>query len=145
MTLIKINVDDGFLPRFSKGFLEYYGPESVFIFAVSDLFTRAVARMLDASGQLRSWDSVAFFGTDEAMEALSQFVTMIPMGKETLLKEVGGDIEPGSFVSLASESIGVQNFRSWFKAFQLSKFSEASKIMTAAKGNAKDPESGPDK
>jgi hypothetical protein len=135
MALININVDEGFLPRFSKSFLEYYGPESVFVFAVSDLFTREVARALDASAKLKSWDSVAFFGSDEAMEALSQFVLLIPKCKQTLLQEAAGDIGAGSFDRLASESIGVQNFQSWMKAFQSSDFATTGEIINAWKGN----------
>jgi hypothetical protein len=133
MSLRNINVDEGFLPHFSKDFIGRYGQESIFVFAVSDLYTRATARLLDAKGLLKSWDSVAYFGTDEAVEVLSELVMTIPQGKQTLLQDACGSAESGSFERLVVSSIGGAGFRSWLEAFQTLDFAKASKILRDCK------------
>ena len=87
------------MPDFVPEFLETYGAESVFVFAVSDFLTSAMANMLRRHDKLVSEDSTAYFGSEEAEDALVSLVVAVD-GVITLFQESCGFAPIGSFSEL---------------------------------------------
>ena len=129
---VDINVDDGFLPRFASSFCDTYGRDSVFVLAISDAFTGAVARMLESKGMLQTWETVALFGSETAVSTLLHFLSQIPGAKQALLQEALGS-SPNVFTRLVIETIGEDRFASWLQAMQASDFQRAYQIAEGRK------------
>ena len=123
-----INVDEGFLPKFTKDFLDTYGTESVFTYAVSDLLTHATANLLRANNRLVSEDKIAYFGSEEAEDNLISLVRAID-GTTILYQESCGIMPIGSFAELVDSTFKEEIFNLWLKEFQNKKFEIASKIL----------------
>ncbi len=110
--LSSINVDEGFLPKFNKSFLDYYGEDSLYVRTVSDYFTMALARMLEAKGMLMSWDSVALFSSEKAVDILSEYFKQVDGAKEKALSEAFGNLPLGSTEELINDVLGTGTFSS---------------------------------
>jgi hypothetical protein len=74
---LKANVGDGFLPHFTPGYLDRYGPTSEFVRAVSDHFTLNLAAIMERSGDLVNPDDVARFADDKALAEVLQITPRI--------------------------------------------------------------------
>ena len=125
---MEINVDEGFLPKFSKDFLETYGEKSIFTYAVSDLFTHATVNMLKANNRLVSEETIAYFGSEEAEDNLNSLVNIVD-GSLTLYQESCEFLPIGSFADLVDSVFKEEIFNLWLKEFENENFDESSKIL----------------
>ena len=120
--LARVNVDEGFLPRFAPSFLAHYGPESLFVRATSDAYTLALARMMAATGRLRDVQSVRFFASEEATDVLIEMLRAVDGLKQVLLHEATGYVELGAVERKVDESLGSGIFRTWRAALEVGDF-----------------------
>ena len=127
--LLSVNVTEGFLPHFAAEFLTHYGEESLFVTTVSDLFTIAVARALENSGQLHDPTSVARFSNDDALRSLRQLVHVTDDVGLQLLQEAHSVAPLGSAGSLVDALLGEGVFRRWLTAFEAQDYIRCSEVL----------------
>ena len=125
---MRVNVDEGFLPRFVPEFCETYGAKSIFVHAVSDLLTKAVAALMKANDRLVSEETIALFGSEQAEETLRELVVAVD-GSVTLFQESCGFAPIGSFAELVDATFEEGCFLAWLKEFQEERFDAASKVI----------------
>ena len=118
-TLATVNVDEGFLPKYDRKFLDYYGIESSFVRTLSDYFTTALARMLDEKGMLESWDTVALFSSKSALKKLSDYFKQIDEAKKAILQESFGSIPVGSTENICDQYLGKGSFRQMLQSLEV--------------------------
>ena len=116
--LVSVNVDEGFLRHFCSGFLDAYGPSSLFSRALSDRFTLAMANIMDRNSLLENPDSISRLGPLEAVDTLDHLLKNIEGAPEIIWREAMGQLRIGSFQTLADRSFGVGFFSGWLEAFQ---------------------------
>ena len=108
-----VNVDDGFLPKFTPAFLKQYGRESLFVRTLSDYYTIGLARMYEAHGMLTSPHTVALFSTESAVKLLADWFRSVDGAKQTALQESMGALPVGSLEALVDKTLGIGRFAEW--------------------------------
>ena len=108
-----INVEEGFIPKFSKEFLTHHGADSVFVRTLSDCYTHALIKVLDANKMAYNADAVAIFSSQAAEELLSGWITSVEGAKELALQEAMGVKPIGSLELLVDKSLGEGRFKQW--------------------------------
>jgi hypothetical protein len=126
---VNVNVGDGFLPHFSPEFMAHYGQESQFVRALSDLFTLALAQLLERTGQLRDPSDVALYSDEPALESLRVLVARVGDVKQLLLQEAFGEARVGAVASAADISLGPGAFHAWVQLFEARKFEECRHLL----------------
>jgi len=109
----RVNVDEGFLPKFSDAFLNRYGRESIFVRTLSDFFTGNLARILEANGMLNNPDTVAMFSNQAALDVLSEWFRSVDGAAQTAFQESIGSQPVGSLESLVDKTLGQGGFQQW--------------------------------
>jgi len=109
----RVNVDEGFLPKFSDAFLNRYGRESIFVRTLSDFFTGNLAQILEANGMLNNPDTVAMFSNQAAVDLLSEWFRSVDGAKLTAFQESLGYQPVGSLESLVDKTLGQGRFEQW--------------------------------
>jgi hypothetical protein len=115
---LKVNVGDGFLPHFTPGYLDRYGPSSEFVRAVSDHLTLNLAAIMDRAGDLVDPHNVARFSDDKTVEVLRELIATVERMKRTLFQEAFGTAPLGATASVVDEVLGEGTFTVWLAAFQ---------------------------
>ena len=126
-----VNPDEGFLPLLSDEFKATYGTDSFFVRATADLFTTALASLMERAGRLPRPDTVAILGEEQAREALRMLVDATDT-KEALLEEALGLTAPGTLRQAVDAVLGVGAFAHWLRAFQSGDFADASASLKRA-------------
>ena len=129
---VTMNVAEGFLPHFAPAYLSHYGATSEFVRAVSDLFTLAVAKMLEQAGQLPNPSDVAQFSDDQALQVLRELVRAVETVREPLLQEAHGVAPLGAAAAAVDASLGEGIFRGWLAAFQARDHRRCAEVLTGA-------------
>jgi len=125
---VTVNVDEGFLPRFSAEFRSRFGHESLFVRAVSDYFTMALARMLAAHGRLNNTQSVKFFGSEEAARAVSRLVAGNRELSHALMQSATGSKPPEFFERAFLEKRPEVALDAWLAALEANDFAECQRL-----------------
>ena len=113
-----MNVSEGFLPSFAPAFVERFGgPESEFVRALSDVFTRAIALLMKNAGQLHQPDAVRFFSDAAAADVVQELVVSVP-DRNVFLSEATGSAAPGVIENAIDTRYGARTFRAWLDAFE---------------------------
>lgn len=128
-SLASISIEEGFYPRFAESFREFYGSESVFVYAVADSFTGALARLLEARGKLAAKTVVPRLGEEEASLAVGRLLRAAPSLHKTLLQEAFGALPTGSYGAALDRSLGNSCFAGWFAALQAKDYSTANQSL----------------
>lgn len=110
---ITINVDEGFLPKFSAAFLKHYGGHSIFVRTLSDHFTTRLVQMMEAKGKLPHPEKVATFSTPQALERLETWLESVEGAHKMALQESMGSLPVGSLESLVDGTLGKGRFAEW--------------------------------
>ena len=108
-----VNVDEGFLPKFSDAFLERYGRESIFVRTLSDYFTSNLVRVLEVNGMLNNPDTVAMFSNQVALDLLSEWFRSVDGATQIAFQESIGRQPVGSLESLVDKTLGQGRFQQW--------------------------------
>jgi hypothetical protein len=125
-----VNVEEGFLPTFAESYVEHYGTNSLFVRAVSDYLTNALANLLEAkAGQLSQ--KIAIYAPDEAYDALLHLVESLvsvhgnrTVG-QTLMHEACALTPIGSFAALVNSTHGAGCFQRWHEALEAENYTAA--------------------
>ncbi len=108
-----VNVEEGFLPKFTKEFLAHYGADSIFVRTLSDCYTYALVKVLQANQMSYNVDSVAAFSNKKAVDLLSGWINSVEGAKQLALQEAMGVKPIGSLESLVDESLVKGRFQEW--------------------------------
>jgi len=130
--LVTANVSDGIRPRFGKPFLDRYGADSEFVRAVADVYTLALARLLERANQLADPAGVARISDNVAVGTLHLLITNAPSVKRTLLQEALGSISVGSVAEQLDGEFGAGTFRRWLSAFESRDYEGCSRAVHGA-------------
>ena len=121
---LTVKADEGFLPLLSDEFKATYGANSFFVLATADVFTTALAHLMERVGRLPRPDTVATAG-QEAREALAMLLAATD-SQEALLEEALGLAAPGMLRQAVDGVLSVGSFAYWLRAFQNGDFAAAS-------------------
>lgn len=113
MDMSNVNVEEGFLPKFTKEFIAHYGADSAFVRTLSDCYTSALVKVLKANKMSYDADRVAAFSNQDSVELLSGWINSVEGAKQLALQEAMGVKPIGSLESLVDESLGKGRFREW--------------------------------
>lgn len=117
-----VNVGDGFLPHFATAFVDRYGRHSEFVRAVSDLFTLALAQLLERAGRLDDPADVALFSDERTVAALRELIRVVETMRQPLFQEALGTSPIGTMASVVEESLGEGVFTAWLQSFEARDF-----------------------
>ena len=126
---LSVNVRDGFLPHFTPGYLDRYGPTSELVRAVSDHLTLNLAATMDRAGTLVSPLDVARFTDDKAVEVVREMLKVEERLKRTVFQEAFGTAPLGSMASSVDSVLGEGAFSSWLVAFQAREHHRCAEII----------------
>ena len=130
---VTMNVGEGFLPHFAPEYLLHYGADSEFVRAVSDLFTLAVAKVLEQAGQLHAPSDVALFSDDQALDALRELVRAVEAVRQPLLQEAHGAAPLGASAVAIDAVLGKGAFQIWLVAFQMRDHRRCAEVLAGAR------------
>jgi hypothetical protein len=133
-----VKVEEGFYPRFVPAFLEHYGAESIFVRAVADSFTAALARLLESKGMLREGTAIPKLGAEEASRAVVQLIRAAPQTRQLLLQEAFGTAPPESYAAALDAVRGRSFFASWLGSLESEDYASANQKIngTSPSGDA---------
>jgi hypothetical protein len=110
---LTVKADEGFLPLLSDEFRATYGANSFFVLATADVFTTALAHLMERAGRLPRPDTVAIVG-QQAREALAVLVAATD-AQEALLEEALGLAAPGMLRQAVDAVLSVGAFAYWLR------------------------------
>jgi hypothetical protein len=114
---VPVCVNDGFIKAFSPEFLIRYGRISLFVRAVSDLWTSALVRMLKEKDPQGEIGQVVMLADPAAVEVIRRLVAM-PALKEPFFQESMGFVKVGAIEMAFNAAFGPQAFARWLVAFE---------------------------
>jgi hypothetical protein len=126
---LSVNVRDGFLPHFTPGYLDRYGPTSEFVRAVSDHLTLNLAATMDRAGTLVNPLDVARFTDDKAVEVVRGLLRVDERLKRTIFQEAFGTVLLGAVASSVDSALGEGAFGGWLVAFQAREHDRCAEII----------------
>ncbi|HWL61307.1 MAG TPA: hypothetical protein VNQ32_00775 [Steroidobacteraceae bacterium] len=115
---LSINPREGFLPHFTAGYLDRYGPKSEFARALADHFTRNFVGVMRSAGEFVDPESVARVSDDEAVKSLRQLIQVSENAWLAFYREALGTLPLGSTETTVDAVLGEGAFAEWLKAFQ---------------------------
>jgi hypothetical protein len=118
MDMSNVNVEEGFLPKFTKEFLSHYGADSIFVRTLSDCYTYALVKVMQVNQMSYDANAVATFSNKEAADLLSGWISSVEGAKQLALQEAMGIKPIGSLESLVDETLGKGRFREWLAWLQ---------------------------
>ena len=121
---LTVTADEGFLPLLSDEFKATYGANSFFVLATADVFTTALAHLMERAGRLPRPDTVASV-SQQAREALALLIAATG-AQEALVEEALGLAAPGMLRQAVDAVLSVGAFAYWLRAFQSGDFAPAS-------------------
>ena len=121
---LTVKADEGFLPLLSDEFKATYGANSFFVLASADVFTTAIAHLMERAGRPPRPDTVAIVG-QQAREALAMLVAATD-AQEALVEGALGLAAPGMLRQAVDAVLSVGAFAYWLRAFQSGDFAAAS-------------------
>ena len=113
-----VNVEEGFLPKFSQGFLVHYGADSAYVRTLSDCYTNALVKVLDANKMLYNPNAVATFSNQAAVDLLCELIGSVEGAKQLALQEAMGVKPIGSLKLHVDKSLGEARFQQWLTWLQ---------------------------
>ena len=135
MALLPVNVAEGFAPLLKPDFIARYGARSLFVRASADLFTRTLARMLEAKGRREPDQPMGRVVDDEALESLAKLVKRL--GREAKSALSSASFGPGpsdAFEAYVDNACGAGAFSAWLGDFEARRFSDAAGRCLVARG-----------
>jgi hypothetical protein len=127
-----VNVRDGFLPHFTPGYLDRYGPNSEFVRAVSDHLTLKLAIIMDRAGAIADLHDVVRISDDKAVRVLRDLIEKVDTASDPLFREALGTAPLGSFALEVDTMLGRGIFDAWLLAFQAREHMQCGEIIRLA-------------
>lgn len=118
---IPVGVTEGFIRSFTLEFLDRFGDNSLFVRAVSDLWTSALACMLEAKDPLRTPETVTLLADPVAVDIIRALVGTAAL-KDPLFQEPTGFVKVGAIEASFDATFGPGAFARWLVAFEAREF-----------------------
>jgi hypothetical protein len=132
---LSANVRDGFMPHFTSGYLDRYGPTSEFVRAVADHLTLNLASIIERSGRFVDPGDVARLSDDEAVAVLRALMKNVDSLKREIFREALGSAPLNTGAVVVDAALGQGSFANWLKAFQARDFELCSQISRSGGAN----------
>jgi hypothetical protein len=132
MPYLSVNVEEGFAPHLAQEFVARYGGRSLFVRATADLFTLALARVLEASSKRQVEDPIARVADDDAVDCLSVLTRAVAEGKKILLSAATGSSPADSFEVAIDAALCAGSFGRWLAHFERREFKSSNTIAAQA-------------
>jgi hypothetical protein len=133
--LLQIDPKHGFYPHFTAEFKKEYGSESIFVFAVADVFTARFIGILIKHDRVSPNTKPRQLGSPEAVETLEILISILkgkkPSSNEILplLQESTGKVSLGTFSKEVNSVLGDWAFEKWLCLFQENAFGKAADLV----------------
>jgi hypothetical protein len=130
-TRLNITPGEGFLPHFTVGFLDRYGPTSEFVRAVADHFTLRFVGIVESSGEYVDPTTIARHSDEVSIAALRELLDLTDKSWLTFYREALGTLPLGASSANVDAALGVEAFSNWLVAFQAREHKRCSEIIRA--------------
>ena len=110
---LKVNVRDGFLPHFTPGYLDRYGPTSELVYAVADHYTLNLASIMKRSGERIEPCDIARHADDTAIAALRELIQGVEAAKKSFFQEAHGAAPLGSKAKAEAKDAAGKRWQMW--------------------------------
>ena len=120
---------EGALARFDRGFVERVGPESVFVRALSDLWTIAFARLLSRHERLGSGKPLMLYSNEQAVGVVRALCAKDEALKRALFQEPFGFAPSGAIEEAFGKALGPDQYHQWLDAIEHEHFDRCHSLV----------------